>query len=52
MGARARHKGTGGNLSLESVVPAAGNVAQGDHFTGEELQVKFLSDSRENSLKY
>ena len=22
------------------------------HFTGEELQVKFLSDSEENSLKY
>jgi hypothetical protein len=26
--------------------------AQGNQFTGEELQVKFLSDSDENSLKY
>jgi hypothetical protein len=25
---------------------------QFDQFTGEELQVKFLSDSEENSLKY
>jgi len=23
-----------------------------DHFTGEELQVKFLSDSKEDALRY
>ena len=28
------------------------NDTQTNHFTGEELQVKFLWDSEENSLKY
>jgi hypothetical protein len=30
----------------------AGAQASKTHFTGEELQVKFLGDSEENSLKY
>jgi hypothetical protein len=28
------------------------NQTQNGHFTGEELQVKFLVDSAENALKY
>jgi len=41
-----------GHLDAGIVIAIAGIETRSRHFTGEELQVKFLWDSEENSLKY
>jgi hypothetical protein len=40
------------NAQKDIALAIKSNGAQSRQFTGEELQVKFLSDSEENSLKY